>query len=229
MFTGHGDAYLHCVLRFLAIMLDTCCTYGEEEHAVHSKRGVTRVEGQSDEERESNMRLHVGYLSCKIASLSYETRWSFIRAYRSDFLLRPGLCDVHKLASAVDPPHVSHADLGGAYGHEVGSWAANSELGEVGQRLADSRPKQEGAHDFVERSYILVEVRIRVNLLAVDQISLSGRDLKEETMKIFFFFWLFCLFCVIEKTLSSLYVNTQHQPLRPFSHEVNGTGCCLMS
>lgn len=116
-----------------------------------------------------------------------------IRAYRSDFLLRPGLCDVQKLASAVDPPHVSHADLGGTYGHEVGPRAADSELGEVGQRLADGRPEQEGAHDFVERSYILVEVRIRVNLLAVDQISLSGRDLKEEAMKKTFFLALFYL------------------------------------
>lgn len=106
-----------------------------------------------------------------------------MRAYRSDFLRRPGLGDVQKLASAVDPPHVSHADLGGTYSHEVGPRAADSELGEVGQRLTDSRPEQEGAHDFVECSYILVEVRIRVNLLAVDQIRLSGRDLKENTME----------------------------------------------
>lgn len=51
-----------------------CCTYCEEEHAVHSKRGVTGVEGQSAEEKESNLRLHVGYLDCKIelASLSCE-------------------------------------------------------------------------------------------------------------------------------------------------------------
>lgn len=92
----------------------------------------------------------------------------------------PGLCHIQRLASAVDSLHVSRADLGGTYGHEIRSWATNSELGEVGQRLADSSSKQEGSHYFVECSYILVEVRIRVNLLAVDQISFSRRYLKEK-------------------------------------------------
>lgn len=55
MFTGHRDEYLQCVLRFLAFLI-SCCTYCEEEHAVHSERGMTRVEGQSDEKRESNVR-----------------------------------------------------------------------------------------------------------------------------------------------------------------------------
>lgn len=92
----------------------------------------------------------------------------------------PGLCHIQRLASAVDSLQVSRADLGGTYSHEIRSWATNSELGEVRQRLADSSSKQEGSHYFVECSYILVEVRIRVNLLAVDQISFSRRYLKEK-------------------------------------------------
>lgn len=85
----------------------------------------------------------------------------------------PGLCDVLKAASAVDQLHVTHADLGSAHRQEIGSGAADGVLGQVGQRLADSRPKQEGAHHLVEHGYVLVEVRIGVDLLAVDQISLS--------------------------------------------------------
>lgn len=46
IFTVHRDAYLHCVLTVIM-----CCTYRKEEHAVHPKRGVTRVEGQSGEEK----------------------------------------------------------------------------------------------------------------------------------------------------------------------------------
>lgn len=81
-------------------------------------------------------------------------------------------------AGAVDHLHVSRTDLGGTYSHEVGPRAADGELGKVGQRLADSCSEQEGAHYFVERSHILVEVRIGVNPLAVNQISLACGDLR---------------------------------------------------
>ncbi len=93
-------------------------------------------------------------------------------------LLLPGLCDVLQLAGAVDPLHVSRADLGGTDSEEVWPRAADGVLGEVSQRLANSCSEQEGAHYLVECSYVLVEVRIRVNPLAVDQISLSRGDLR---------------------------------------------------
>lgn len=97
-----------------------------------------------------------------------------------DLPLLPGLGDILRLACAVDHLHVSRADLRDTYGHEVRSRAANGELGKVGERLANRCTKQEGAHHLVECSYILVEVRIWVNPLAVDQISLSSGDLREE-------------------------------------------------
>ena len=73
-------------------------------------------------------------------------------------LFLPRLGDVLRFACAVDQSDVSRAGLGGAHSHEVRPRAADGELGEVGQRLADGRPKQEGAHDLVERGHVLVEV-----------------------------------------------------------------------
>lgn len=60
--------------------------------------------------------------------------------------------------SAVDPLHVSCADLRGAHGHEIRSRTADGELGQVGERLADGRSKQEGADYLVQGGNILVEV-----------------------------------------------------------------------
>lgn len=45
----------------------------------------------------------------------------------------PGLCDVLKLAGAVDPLHITNADLGSTNCHEIRSGATNGELGKVGQ------------------------------------------------------------------------------------------------
>lgn len=95
-----------------------------------------------------------------------------------DVPLLPGLCDVAGPSSAVDHLHVPRADLGGTHGHEVRPRAADGELGQVGERLADGGSKQEGAHYLVERGHVLVKVRIGVNPLAVDQISFSRGDLR---------------------------------------------------
>lgn len=150
----------------------TCCTYREEEHAVHSKRGMTRVEGQPGEEKEIKYVIQDIFFNLNTFSSLMIQYW--------DLQLLPGLCDVLRLARAVDLLHVSRADLRETHGHEVRSRAADGELCQVGERLANRRPEQEGAHYFVESSYILVEVRIRVNPLAVDQISLSRGDLREK-------------------------------------------------
>ena len=97
-----------------------------------------------------------------------------------DILLLPGFCDVLKLACAVDFLHVSLADFGGAYGHEVRPRAADGVLSKVSQRLAHSCSEQEGAYNLVECCYVLVEVRVGVNPLAVDQISLSRGNLRKK-------------------------------------------------
>ena len=49
---------------------------------------------------------------------------------------------------------------------------------QIGQRLANRRSEQEGAHHLVERRHVLVEARVGVELLAVDQISLPRGDLR---------------------------------------------------
>lgn len=54
----------------------------------------------------------------------------------------------------------------------------DGELSQVGQGLADRRPEQEGPHHLVERRHVLVEVRVGVELLAVDQKRLPGGDLR---------------------------------------------------
>lgn len=92
--------------------------------------------------------------------------------------LLPGLGDILWFPSAVDHVHISCADLRSTNGHEIWSWAANGELGKVGQWLADSCSKQERTHDLVECSHILVEVRVGVNPLAVNQVSLSRGNLR---------------------------------------------------
>ncbi len=149
------------------------------------------------------------------------------------FFLLPGLCDILQFASAVDPLHVSCADLGGTNSHEIRSRTADGELCEVGQRLANSCSEQEGSHYFVECSYILVEVRIRVNPLAVNQISLSRGDLKEEGeqgKEIFEGLFQFSqIFHFIGIKLLFLLTHLHFYSLKPFCNGANSTGCCKMT
>lgn len=106
-------------------------TYCEEEHAVHSKGGVTRVEGQSEEENKrinktnNKMKFRSGSFLLAVCAASCQSEhWN---------IFLPGLCDVLKAASAVDQLHVTHADLGSAHRQEIGSGAADGVLGQVGQ------------------------------------------------------------------------------------------------
>lgn len=91
----------------------------------------------------------------------------------------PGLCHVLKPPGAVDLLHVSHADLRSAHGHEMRPRPTDGEFSQIGQGLADGRSEQESAHHLVERRHVLVEVAVGVELLAVDQISFPGGDLRE--------------------------------------------------
>lgn len=43
---------LYCTVLSLLCVLESSCTHRQEEHAVHPKRGVTGVEGESGEEPE---------------------------------------------------------------------------------------------------------------------------------------------------------------------------------
>lgn len=105
-------------------------------------------------------------------------------------ILVPGLCDVLVDSGAVDHLHVPNADFRITNGHEVGSRAADGEFGEVGERLADGPSEQEGAHHLIKGSHVLVEVRIGVNPLTVNQIGFSGGNLRNgkqlKTEKTFF-------------------------------------------
>lgn len=137
------------------------CTHREEEHAVHPKGGVTGVEGQP--------------------ARVERVRWEFpFSVERAAFLLLPGLCDILRPPSAVDHLHVAWAHSGSAHRHEVRPRATDGELGQVGEWLTDGCSEQEGAHDFVEGSYVLVEIWIWVNSLAVDEIRLSGGNLRRD-------------------------------------------------
>lgn len=118
------------------------------------------VEGESGEERERQRSVRtIGGLKRRLFRL-------------------PGLRDVLKPPGAVDLLHVSHADLRRTHGHEMRPRPTDGVLGQIGQGLADRRSEQEGAPHLVERRHVLVEVRVGVELLAVDQISLPGKDLQ---------------------------------------------------
>lgn len=95
-------------------------------------------------------------------------------------LLLPGLCHVLKPPGAVDLLHVPHADLRSAHGHEMRPRPTDGVFRQIGQGLADGRSEQERAHHLVERRHVLVEVGVGVELLAVDQISFPGGDLREQ-------------------------------------------------
>lgn len=71
--------------------------------------------------------------------------------------LSPGLRHIVQAACAVDIQHVSLAGLRGAHRQEVRTGAADGELRQIGQGLADRRAKQEGADHLVERGQVLVE------------------------------------------------------------------------
>lgn len=62
----------------------------------------------------------------------------------------PGFGHIAQVSGTVDLQHVPATDGWCAHGQEVWSWATYGELCQVGQRLADGGPKQEGAHHFVE-------------------------------------------------------------------------------
>lgn len=95
----------------------------------------------------------------------------------------PGLCHVTRVAGAVDLQHVSAAGDRGAHGQEVGPRPADGELGQVGQRLADSRSEQEGAHHLVEGRQVLVEVGVGVETLGVHQVGFARGDLWTKWME----------------------------------------------
>lgn len=95
----------------------------------------------------------------------------------------PGLGHVAMVARAVDLQHVSVAGDRGAHGQEVGPRPADGELGQVGQRLADSRSEQEGAHHLVEGRQVLVEVGVGVETLGVHEVGLARGDLHTEWME----------------------------------------------
>lgn len=85
----------------------------------------------------------------------------------------PGLCNIPGVPCAVDLQHIALADFWGADGHEVGPWASNGILGQVGEGLAHGSAEQESADHFVQRGHILVEIRVGVDLLCVDQVGLT--------------------------------------------------------
>lgn len=108
----------------------------------------------------------------------------------------PGLGHVARVAGAVDLQHVSAAGDRGAHGQEVGPRPADGELGQVGQRLADGRSEQEGAHHLVEGRQVLVEVGVGVETLGVHEVGLARGDLRTEWMqnkdaRLDFFFFSF--------------------------------------
>lgn len=81
------------------------------------------------------------------------------------------------VAGTVDLQHVSVTGDRGAHGQEVWTRATYSELGQVGQRLADSSSKQEGAHYLVKSCQVLVELGVGVKTLCVNKVGLSCGDL----------------------------------------------------
>lgn len=85
----------------------------------------------------------------------------------------PGLGDIPFCPCAVDVQHIAFADFWGTDGHEVGPRAPDGILGQVGEGLAHGSAKQEGADHFVQGGDILVELRVGVNLLSVDQVGLT--------------------------------------------------------
>lgn len=123
----------------------------------------------------------------------------------------PGLCHVTRVAGAVDLQHVSAAGDWGAHGQEVGPRPADGELGQVGQRLADSCSEQEGAHHLVEGRQVLVEVGVGVETLGVHQVGFARGDLWTKWME--------------NKDFSQF---TEHQCCRcgrrPHTHDDDGAG-----
>lgn len=85
----------------------------------------------------------------------------------------PGLCDIPDVSCAVDLRHIARAGPWGTDGHEVGPRAPNGVLGHVGEGLAHGSAEQEGADYFVQGGHILVELRVGVDLLRVDQVGLT--------------------------------------------------------
>lgn len=90
----------------------------------------------------------------------------------------PGFGHVAGVARAVDLQHVSVAADRVAHGQEVWPGATYGELGQVGERLADGRPEQEGAHHLVKGGQVLVELGVGVQTLCVHQVGLSCGDLE---------------------------------------------------
>lgn len=89
----------------------------------------------------------------------------------------PGLRHVARAPRAVDVQHVAAAAGRRAHRQEVRPGPADGELGQVGQRLADGGPKQEGAHHLVEGGQVLVELGVGVQALGVHQVGLPRGDL----------------------------------------------------
>lgn len=109
----------------------------------------------------------------------------------------PGLGHVARVPRAVDLQHVAAAGDGGAHGQKVGPRPADGELGQVGQRLADSRSEQEGSHHLVEGRQVLVEVGVGVEALGVHEVGLARGDLRIERMEKEiggFFYFIFSFF-----------------------------------
>lgn len=89
----------------------------------------------------------------------------------------PGFGHVAEAACTVDLQHVSVAADRVAHGQEVWPGTTYGELGQVGERLADGRPEQEGAHHLVKGGQVLVELGVGVQTLRVHQVGLSCGDL----------------------------------------------------
>lgn len=75
---SNWDIFRFTLVFFVMMM---CCTHCQEEHAVHSKRGVTGVERQSREKKESNLRLYRGYLNCNIQHHQHRCNTEMFSSY----------------------------------------------------------------------------------------------------------------------------------------------------